>query len=440
MNRLTTESLLAYIQQNLGLKNKTNTSDENVNDTNESMKENFKKLEFGNYQNLSFIENEFNEILNEYSLNLIRYGVLHKETINYSEDNNISLHFSLMMIIKHDYKSLPKEQQLLCIQKFTEKMLLDISSRDLFKKFDYQLYSWTRAELVTEIKKYTLGKRILKFISDYLFLNIWIFNYETDEIMLCYCNDKVNKYRNNIVIFYNQDVYEPISFDGNFIMDIECPLIEHLFNNIETVIPMQFNFGKDDTVLELGHDDLTRLSIKKEGKVNGKDAWLVNRFKYEHANEEKNKIEIEKEQSLVEANCQSKENEKKQSTEQTAALAIENKLCASKNDIDKVADEEDSQCSSDDDINTEQHEKLTKSIFTKKDTSKLEYVDNIDDEDTIDTAVDIVESVSMKMKLDELQQIATGHKISITSIVNGKQKNKTKEQLVIEITKCTLNK
>ena len=83
--RITTERLISFIQENMGL-NKINSSEEQPNET--VNKELFKNLEFGNFQNLSFLESEFNEILNEYSLNLTRYGVIYKETIGNMDDVN----------------------------------------------------------------------------------------------------------------------------------------------------------------------------------------------------------------------------------------------------------------------------------------------------------------------------------------------------------------
>ena len=41
--------------------------------------------------------------------------------------------------------------------------------------------------------------------------------------------------------------------------------------------------------------------------------------------------------------------------------------------------------------------------------------------------------INNKMKLDELQKIALSKKITITILVNGKEKNKTKDQLVNEL-------
>jgi hypothetical protein len=50
-----------------------------------------------------------------------------------------------------------------------------------------------------------------------------------------------------------------------------------------------------------------------------------------------------------------------------------------------------------------------------------------------DEEVSEIKKVNIKMKLDELQNIALSKKIDITLLVGGKQKNKTKEQLIKEI-------
>lgn len=393
MIRLTTERLISYINENLNIKKNVST-EENIS---EQANEIFRELDFGDFQNLSFLDGEFNELINSYSLDLNRYGVISTETINNVSDANISLYFSLIMIIKNEYKTMQKSQQLLYLQKFVEKMLTDISSHDLFKKFEYEAGGWNKNEFIAEIKKFIIGKRTIKFLADYLLLNIWILNYETDELLMCHSNNKVNKFRNNIIIFYQNNVYEPVSYQNIYLLDNECPLINYLYENIDDVINLRIDSNKDKE-FEFGFDDLTHLSSKKDVKINGKDNWLLNRIKYN--NEKTNQELINKEENKPAINSK-----------------IEN--------VEDVNDQIDKS-------------KLTKSVFSKKDVSKLEYSDD-DLEDVANNEVtEATEQhksveISMKMKLDELQQIATKFNINLTNIANGKKKNKTKEQLIIDI-------
>jgi hypothetical protein len=57
----------------------------------------------------------------------------------------------------------------------------------------------------------------------------------------------------------------------------------------------------------------------------------------------------------------------------------------------------------------------------------MDILNEMSDDEIINTKVNI------KMKLDELQKIALSKNISIVSTIGGKQKNKTKEQLIKEI-------
>jgi len=185
------------------------------------------------------------------------------------------------LAIFDDFKSLPKDQQIQCIKKFVDKLLLDISAQDLFKKFNYDLYDWKKSELVDEIKKYNFGKRIIKFLADYLHLNIWILNYETDEINLSYCNNKINKFRDNLILFYDKGVYEIISYNGKFILNPDSEFIIYLFQNINCIDALQFDFKNDiDITLQFGYDNLEVFSKKITQKINGaNDIWLLNHFK-----------------------------------------------------------------------------------------------------------------------------------------------------------------
>ena len=379
MTTLTIDKLITYIKENI----KLNTSINNNHTISEQEKELYKKLDFGNTQSFIFLENEFNEILNKYSLNLLRYGTINNAKVINDIEFNISLYFSLLLGIYDEFKSLPRDQQILCIKKFVEKLLLDISAQDLFKKFNYESYDWKKSELVDEIKKYNFGKRIIKFLSDYLHLNIWILNYETDEINLAYCNNKINKFRDNIILFYDKGYYEIVSFNNTFVLNPDSEFIIYLYQNINNIYALQFDFKNDiDITLQFGYDNLEVFSKKMIQKINNvNDLWLLNHFK----------------KQLIESNKPQDE--------------INNK---SQDEIDKINEIDES-------IKIEPENKI--SVFV----GKMDILNEMSDDEIINTKVNI------KMKLDELQKIALSKNISIVSTIGGKQKNKTKEQLIKEI-------
>jgi len=406
MATLTIDKLITFIKENIKLN--TSINDNNTN-SEQLQKELYKKLDFGNTQTFTFLENEFNEILNKYSLNLLRYGTINNAKVINDIEYNISLYFSLLLGIFDDFKSLPKDQQILCIKKFVEKILLDISAQDLFKKFNYELYDWKKSELVDEVKKYNFGKRIIKFLADYLHLNIWIFNYETDEINLSYCNNKINKFRDNIILFYDKGIYEIISYNDKFILNSDSDIIIYLYQNINNIGALQFDFKNDiDITLQFGSDNLEVFSKKITQKINGaNDIWLLNHFKRQlnEPNNEPNNEPIN--ESNNELNNQP--------------------VNESNNELNNEPNIE---------SNNEPNNEPIKSVFV----GKMDELNNemSDDEinETPNKKVNKETShriVNIKMKLDELQKIALSKKISINLLVGGKQKNKTKEQLIKEI-------
>jgi hypothetical protein len=430
MANLTIDKLITFIKENIKLN--TSINDNNIN-SEQLQKELYKKLDFGNTQTFTFLENEFNEILNKYSLNLLRYGTINIAKVINDIEYNISLYFSLLLGIFDDFKSLPKDQQIQCIKKFVEKILLDISAQDLFKKFNYELYDWKKSELVDEIKKYNFGKRIIKFLSDYLHLNIWIFNYETDEINLSYCNNKINKFRDNIILFYDKGIYEIISYNDKFILNSDSEIIIYLYQNINNISALQFDFKNDiDITLQFGSDNLEVFSKKITQKINGaNDIWLLNHFKRqlnepnnkpnnESNNESNNKQDNEPniEPNNKQDNEQNNEPNNKQDNEQNNEP--NNKQDNEQNNEPNIE--------SKNELVVESNNEPIKSVFV----GKMDELNNEMSDDEINELASN-KKVNIKMKLDELQQIALSKKISITTLVGGKQKNKTKEQLIKEI-------
>ena len=366
MNRLTLEKLLSYINENVLKNTKIDLKLSEENDQYNLCK----ILEFGNTQCLSFIKDEFSGLLKDHVIYMYRHGVCHTDKLN-GADINISLYFSLLLIIKPDYKILPKEQQLQLIAKLSLKIINDLNSFDLFKKYEYNIYGWTKNDLTTDIKKFICGRRVIKFLSDYLHLNIWILNFDTNEIMLSFSNNVINKYRDNIILFLHQYVYEIVYYNDICVLNGDHVLIHHLYKNLNLIQPLPFDF-KNTINLCIGDDDLNRL-INKKNKTNI----------------------ILSEKKIINNNIIDKIDEI-------------NKI----DEIDEIDDIDD----------IDDNDEKTKSIFIKN---------NIPSK----TKKNIKKNIHLttKMKLDDLQEIAKKNDIDITCLINNKIRNKTKEQLMIEI-------
>lgn len=402
---LTIEKLLEHIKSNIEFqKQKQETirsanlidDDKNTDDISDNIIKILSNVSEHDILNI-FNENTFGGLLSNYNCQLARCGSIIYESSDSDSDNedeeNLSLISSLMTIIKPSFRTFTYEQQLLNIRKLNEKLVHDFNSQNIFSFFDYSKYGLTKQNVFNDIKNHANNKIVLKFLSDYFCFNIWILFHDTNEIYMSYANNKCNTYRKNIILFYNSEtqVYQPIcKLDlETFIFEHDDELITHLYDNINMVNPINVDLKKHSLDFsDMNTDDLFHYSYINKPKIK--------KYKNSFDNEEKTGESHNDKIINVDEN-NNKNNDKQPSNNQ--------KLFIKKNiDVEY----------NDDDLN----ETITKKLTNEQETSVTNPI------------------VTMKMKLKELQNIAETQNISIVRKVNGKQKNKTKEELINDIQTC----
>jgi hypothetical protein len=417
---LTTERLLEHIKNNIELHVQKNETMHNINTNNNNnfsdehkteSEKSIKQLKSpAMYQVLDiFNDDMFNGMLNDYNNQLVRFGSINYEYDSESDDDtenneNLSLVSSLLTIIKPMYKSLTYEQQLHNIRKLNEKFVHDFNSQNIFTFFDYTKYGWMKQSVFSDIKNHVNNKIVLKFMSDYFCINMWILFHDTNEIYLSYANNKCNTYRKNMILFYDSEnqIYEPISKIDmeTFIFDHDDDLIMHMFDNIDDVNPINIDLKKHS----LDFSDMNTDILEHYSQIN------------------KPKIKKNKYNNDDEINVETK-------IDDVDEINVETKI----DDVDEINVE-----TKIDDVDEENVEikNDNKKLFKKKHIDN-EYNDNELNETITNGNTEnvLTHSVTTKMKLKELQDIATLMNIQITHTINGKNKNKTKEQLVTHISK-----
>jgi len=422
---LTTEKLLDHIKKNIDFQrqqddvikthNVPNNTAEIKSDKSMKQLKNVSKFQVLNI----FNDDVFNGMFNDYNNQLVRFGsIVCEDDCDDSDDDsdneeNLSLVSSLLTIIKPKYKSLTAEQQLHNIRKLNEKFVHDFNSQNIFTYFDYSKYGWTKQTVFNDIKNHVNNKIVLKFMSDYFCVNLWILFHDTNEIYMSYANNKCNTYRKNIIMFYDSEtqIYEPISKIDmtTFIFEHDDDIILHLFNNINDVFPINVDFKKHAMDFsDMNTDDLNHYSHINKPKIKKSNYGNNIDKQYNDIVEKQNDDIVEQKNNDI--NMMDQYDNKKEDI----ILPKENnkKLFTKKN------------------VNVEYDDnELNETITDNKEQLNPKYND--------DKIIKCKQSknicVSNKMKLIELQQFAKNIGLSITVTVNGKSKNKTKEILVREI-------
>ena len=74
------------------------------------------------------------------------------------------------------------------------------------------------------IRDYKNNKMVIRFLADYLFINIFILNIQDDILYAVYSDDNFNIYKMNVFLVYYNEIFEPLVYNKNKLWTI-IPMI-----------------------------------------------------------------------------------------------------------------------------------------------------------------------------------------------------------------------
>lgn len=346
----------------------------------------FNILKHGEDKSFSDLPKKLKSIFEPFIPDIKRTGVLKSiddlSKFKKSSSNiNLSLISSILYCFKQDYSELENEDKITCVKKITDKFLIDIRSEKLFTKYKYKDIGWKKKELVDALKEYKNNLMVLRFLSEYFSVNIFLLNVSEDKIFAMYSEDNFNIFKSSIFLTLFEEVFEPISYKDKYIWDYDSEPLKKLINVDKLYIGIQnVNFSiknKEDKTFQTGTDDLDKYLPEEEKQDKGEEDVVTK--------EDNNFDEVFPTTTVTE-----------QFVDNHSDL----------NEIDCTETE----------IDTSE---VTQDIFCTKHNTSLD-------------------ELSLKMKLSEIQKIAKEYKISILSkdkTKNGKSILRTKADLYKELIK-----
>jgi predicted house-cleaning noncanonical NTP pyrophosphatase (MazG superfamily) len=290
-----------------------------------------------------------NSSLPEYFKNILgdkiyRQGIVQKFQSS-TRTLNISLYYSILYLLDDDFNNMDEFKQVDSINILINKMCSDINSNALITKYNYKEIKIKKKDLLSEISNYKNTNKVIKFLSDYFDINIFICNLEFNKLYCACDNNYYNKYRNNIVICkINPNSFEPLMTKKNKILSYDNHIMKNLLDN-----------HKDDILPIYGCDFIIRSDFD-----------------------------------------------------------IDNDL-ADENNIDEKNDEN-----------------FDEQVDEKNDENFDEQVDEKNDEN-VDEYKDKKPKYSLKSRLNDLQKIAKLYNINLKKKIDGREKNKTKSEIILDL-------
>ena len=183
----------------------------------------------------------FNVLFNKSILNF------YYDSKKYKNRSSIFSFFNSLFLIGDEYFNLNDENEKTNIIKdFIKKIDDELFQNELYHKFDYHKnLNFNKADIQEVIKnayqfKSSNNFSLLKqYISDYLGINIYIFNvnnqlvdFDKSEHYLTKYYNNINKYLPNFMFFYDNNIYRPILLKSDTSSIIKYSLNKDIIDNI----------------------------------------------------------------------------------------------------------------------------------------------------------------------------------------------------------------
>jgi hypothetical protein len=220
--------------------------------------------------------------------------IFNKNIENFYYDNktykNKSFIFSLLnsiLVIGNKYFNLNSESEKESVIKdFLKKLDNDIFQKDLYNKYQYNKNKkFNKRDIQNVLKnslqfKYCDKFHLLKeYISDYLGINIYIFNVknniidfiESEFYLTSYYSNNINKYIPHFVILFENEVYKPLLTNDNVLYsilkyDINNEVIDDIWNYFKLNDLYSENLKKNELKEEEIKENIENEIIEKNKK------------------------------------------------------------------------------------------------------------------------------------------------------------------------------
>jgi hypothetical protein len=224
-DRIGIDDLINYIK-----KNHQSISDINYVDLNNIGDTKIKKLEKLNFQDvrqITQLSEKLNILFDIENNKYLHAGVL-EHIPNYG-NNNISLYSSVLVCLNPSLLTQNTQSQ----QKFLT-IFLDCLKLDS-KNINYSKYKWQRDDIYNCISKGFVGINIIKFLCDYLCINIFVLDLEKEKLIFG-GGEYYNPHRKHIfLIRYEGENFEPLYNEQSRFFSITSNIVKCIRNSKEDI-------------------------------------------------------------------------------------------------------------------------------------------------------------------------------------------------------------
>lgn len=305
-NILTVDILIKFIKDNFG-------SDGQIEPikVEESLdKEELKPLSYNTSSNLTNLDNSLKILFKDFLTSMCRYGSI--SSIISKDIENSSLVFSILSCYIDEFLFFDNKQQISYIKTFISTLSSALQGEH-FEKFGYKDLGWNKKSLLEDIDKGMSHNCVIRFIADYLHVNIFIIDVNEDKVYQTGGHEFV-PFKKSFFLIKIDNNYEPVFINDKKFISYEDDLLKYLLKNNENVEVFDLYLKRKTKtdyikpVFKVSNEQLEKYLTKKEIKIDYETRMLESQLQYSFnkanikntfSDEETKKLSDKKEDSSI---------------------------------------------------------------------------------------------------------------------------------------------
>ncbi len=189
---------------------------------------------------------------------------------------NISLFSSILSCVIDDYTKLDNKKQDDYLNNFFSYLRNNIST-GRFSDYNYKHIKLTKKKLSELIYKCSSDNYVIKYLADYLYINIFIFDSNADKIY--FSGEDFIPYKKNILLKKNTENFSPIIFNDKKFIQYNDDLLDLIINSYITEKLIKTELDTTNSISVTIEDlskyiDISKYTIEVE-TINGFDEDII---------------------------------------------------------------------------------------------------------------------------------------------------------------------
>jgi hypothetical protein len=258
--RITIGTLLTFIKENITNKVQNTTDCIDIVDVKNKtvqQNDNIDKLNFQDVKRVTFLPSNLSDIFDLYDIKFFHAGVLSK--CSDKDKYDVSLYASVISCLKHSFLAQPSQYQANFLEKFLHRFKSEAKTK--FDTFEYKKFKWNKSELFSDINDNVLGKNVVKYLSDYFHINIFILDLEEDELHFSNGIEFVPYKKNVFILRHPDNTFEPFYTEYSKTFGLADVTLKKIMKNLDLLVPFNL-MNSIDVDVKIVEDDLTKYKTK----------------------------------------------------------------------------------------------------------------------------------------------------------------------------------